>query len=226
MGRVVTFNAEYDALPNVGHACGHNLIAMSAVAAFLGLVSALKANRIQGRVRLLGTPAEEGGGGKIKLIQAGAYKDVDACLMTHPMGPSVMRPAIGVATGIAYNTCISGVRIQAHFTGKSAHAAMAPEEGINALDAATLAYTAVAMLRQHIWSEQKLHGVITEGGSRPNVIVSRTTLDFNARARTLAEVSLLQKKLVNCFEGAALATGCEVTIEVSVRTTDFDGLLD
>lgn len=160
-GRVVTFNVEYDALPGIGHACGHNLICTGSLAAFLGIVAAMKTHRIAGRVRALGTPAEEGGGGKIKLIDAGAYKDVDACLMTHPFAAALI-PA--VFKGVAYGTCVASAKFGATFTGKPAHAAAAPHQGINALDAAVLAYNGVSVLRQQIKPDERLQVVILQGG--------------------------------------------------------------
>lgn len=125
-GRVVAFNAEYDALPGIGHACGHNLIATSSIGAFLGVVAALKASTLPGRVRLIGTPAEEDGGGKIKLIEAGAYEDVDACLMVHPAAHKRFPDGV---TGVSYVTSNAIVKFRARFTGKPAHAAGAPWRG-------------------------------------------------------------------------------------------------
>lgn len=142
-GRVVVFNAEYDALPNIGHACGHNLIATSSIAAFIATCEALKIHCPEGlgyTVRLLGTPAEESGGGKVRLLDNGAYKDVDACLMVHPMplipnAPDLLCIAATVPGGFLAND-----KVRVTFTGKPAHAAAAPWEGINALDAVVSAY--------------------------------------------------------------------------------------
>jgi amidohydrolase len=206
----VIFNVEYDALPGIGHACGHNLIATASIAAFLGAVAALKANPdIRGRARLLGTPAEEGGGGKIKLIDAGAYKDADACLMTHPMSGTMFATKEAVA-GIAYGTCVASTKFRATFTGKPAHAAAAPQEGINALDAAVLAYSGISMLRQQIKDGQRIQGVIIEGGEKPNIITPKAIMDYNVRGHTMKETSALQERVMKCFEGAATATGCRV----------------
>lgn len=203
-GRLVTINCEYDALPEIGHACGHNLIATGSISAFLGLVAFLKANSIQGRVRLLGTPAEEGLGGKIKLINAGAYKGVDACLMAHPFGSPV---------NTTYGTCLASAKFRATFTGKPAHAAFAPHEGINALDAAVLAYTGTSVLRQQIKPDQRIQGVMLEGGKSPNIITSKAVLAYNVRGSTLAEMEVLQARVMKCFEGAAIATGCSLEVE-------------
>lgn len=209
---MVTFNAEYDALPGIGHACGHNLIATGSIAAFLGVVTVMKKYPISGRVRLLGTPAEENGGGKIKLIEAGAYKDVDACLMTHPIAKSIFGK-MGKERGISYGTCVANGKFRATFTGKPAHAGGAPYKGINALDAAVLAYNGVSMLRQQIKPDQRIQGIILEGGESPNVITPLSILDYNVRGSTLKETRDLQERVVKCFEGAAIATGCKVEFE-------------
>jgi len=171
----------------------------------------MKANpHIPGRVRALGTPAEEGGGGKIKLIDAGAYKDVDACLMAHPMAGAMFPTNDKTATGIAYGTCVASAKFRATFSGRTAHAAATPHEGINALDAAVLAYNGISMLRQQIMPAERIHGVIMEGGERANVIPSRSVMDYNVRSGTMKETKALQQRVVNCFEGAAIATGCNV----------------
>jgi amidohydrolase len=214
-GRLVNFNVEYDALPGIGHACGHNLIATGSIAAFLGLVAAMKKHPSPGRVRLLGTPAEEGGGGKVKLIKAGAYEGVDASLMTHPVA-GITFGTMGKANGIAYGTCVASTKFRATFTGKPAHAAAAPHEGINALDAAVLAYNGVSMLRQQIKPEQRIQGVIIEGGARANVITPLSILDYNVRAANLKDTRELQQRVVKCFEGAAIATGCKIEFQVFV----------
>lgn len=209
----MTFNVEYDALPDIGHACGHNLIATGSLAAFLASVAALKAHPVPGRVRALGTPAEEGGGGKIKLIDAGAYVGVDACLMTHPMSPAMFP---GSSRGIAYTTCVASAKFSARFTGRAAHAAAAPHEGINALDAAVLAYTGIGVLRQQIRPEQRVQVVILQGGDRPNVITPKSVLGMNVRAATVKDARELYARVVKCFEGAAVATGCELEIDECV----------
>lgn len=214
-GRVVTFNVEYDALPGIGHACGHNLIATGSLAAFLGVVAAMKSHHIAGRVRALGTPAEEGGGGKIKLIDAGAYKDVDASLMTHPMAAGLIPEA---THGIAYGTCVASAKFKASFTGKPSHAAAAPHDGINALDAAVLAYNGLSMLRQQIRPDQRIQVVILEGGDRPNIITPKSVLDLNVRSSALEDTRVLQQRVRKCFEGAAVATGCTVEFEEFVST--------
>ncbi|KIW05962.1 uncharacterized protein PV09_03147 [Verruconis gallopava] len=213
-GRLVVFNVEYDALPEIGHACGHNLIATCSLAAFLGVVGVMKQNQhVAGRVRVLGTPAEEGGGGKIKLIDRGAYHGVDACLMAHPMSGAMFPPQLKNIAGIAYGSCVASAKFRATFSGKPAHAAAAPHEGINALDAAVLAYNGISMLRQQCRPSQRIHGIILEGGEKPNVIPSRSQMEYNVRRDTLKETKELQKRVMQCFEGAAVATGCRLNFE-------------
>lgn len=209
-GRVVTFCAEYDALPQIGHGCGHNLIAVSSVAAFLGAVAALKSDHSPGRVRLLGCPAEEGGAGKVKLIQAGAFKDVDASLMIHPTPPAPNRPAD--VAGISYGTCLAAYGFQAVFTGRPAHAAAMPWAGINALDAATLSYTAVGLLRQHIKPSDRINIILPEGGTAHNVIPDQSRVRCSVRSETAAGMESLRERVENCLKGAATATGCTVNI--------------
>ena len=216
-GRVVAFNDEYDALPGIGHACGHNLIATGSIAAYLGAVAVLKKNSLRGRVRLIGTPAEEGGGGKLKLINAGAYEDVDACLMTHPFS---------LKENVTYGACMASAKFRATFTGKPAHAAAAPHEGINALDAAVLAYNGTSMLRQQIKPDQRIQGVLLEGGQRANIITPKSVLDYNVRGSTLEDTKALQARVVKCFEGAAIATGCKVEfLEYGYRHLDIAVIL-
>ncbi|KAF2816772.1 metal-dependent amidase/aminoacylase/carboxypeptidase [Mytilinidion resinicola] len=211
-GRLAVFNVEYDALPGIGHACGHNLIATGSLAAFFGVVALLKKHQLPGRVRALGTPAEEGGGGKIKLIDAGAYAGVDACLMTHPMSGH-MFPTKAAVAGLAYGTSVASAKFRAIFTGRTAHAAASPQDGVNALDAAVLAYSGISMLRQQILPAQRIHGIILEDGEKANVIPARSLMDYNVRGATLRETKVLQERVVNCFKGAAVATGCEVEFE-------------
>lgn len=209
-GRVIAFNAEYDALPDIGHACGHNLIATMSIGAFIALAEALKRYKIQGRVRLLGTPAEEGGGGKLKLIEAGAYSDVDACMMIHP------GPEDGCAgyTGDAYMPTLANNKFTVRFTGKAAHASMSPWQGINALDAVVLGYNGVSALRQQIQPAQRIHGVISEGGKRPNIITAHTSLDYYVRSTSLKSADALMERVIACFKGAAIQTGCKVETEL------------
>ncbi len=232
-GRVVAFNAEYDALPGIGHACGHNLIATVGLSAFLAAVDALKAQAAAGRaaagrVRLLGTPAEETTGGKVRLVAAGAYADVDACLMMHPTTQAVYARAgadgsadaaqktrpddAATVYGDAYDCTLAITGFAVDFAGTPAHAALAPWDGVNALDAAVAGYAAVSALRQQMRPDERIHGIITDGGLRPNIIPAHTRLEYGVRAPTLARARALQTRAVRCFEGAAAATGCTVAV--------------
>jgi amidohydrolase len=202
------------------------LIATSSIAAFIGLASALKASNTPGRVRLLGTPAEEYGGGKCKLIDAGAYRDVDACLMVHPTtGMAIGKasattcqlcgcvPTVTKYAGQAYTNFLAYDQFNAHSTGRPAHAALAPFQGLNALDAVVLAYNGVSMLRQQTRPTDRLHSVILEGGTMPNTITASATTQYYVRSTTSSEVSALKDRVVACLEGAAHATGTTLAIE-------------
>lgn len=212
-GRLVIFNAEYDALPGIGHACGHNLIASASFAAFLGVAAALRESGTAGRVRLLGTPAEEGGGGKLKLIEAGAYRDCAASLMVHP-GPGYLLAGLApTLRGVSYVPMLANVKKRIHFTGREAHAAMAPWDGANALDAVCLSYNAVSMLRQQIRPYERIHGVFRAAGDRPNVIPGSCSVEYYIRSDTRVHAEALWERVWKCFRGAALATDCEVAVE-------------
>lgn len=209
-GRLVIFNAEYDALPGIGHACGHNLISSSSLAAFLGTAAALRDSKCPGSVRLLGTPAEEGGGGKLKLIEAGAYRGCAASLMVHP-GPGYrLTPPV---RGVSYVPMLANIKKVVHFTGRESHAAMAPWEGANALDAVCLSYNAIAMLRQQVRPYERIHGVFRRAGDRPNVIPAHCTVEYYVRSDTRVHAEALWLRVLRCFEGAAHATGCGYEVE-------------
>ncbi|KXJ10851.1 Peptidase M20 domain-containing protein 2 [Exaiptasia diaphana] len=197
--------SEYDALPEVGHACGHNLIAESGVAAGIGIKAALEASdNSLGKVVVLGTPAEEVDCGKIIMINNECFKDIDFCMMVHPTPvDSTMPSVLAICT------------LTATFKGESSHAAAFPWEGVNALDAAVAAYSSISMLRQQMKPTWRVHGVFTEGGVKPNIIPDRATLVYDVRAPTEAERSLLVKKVCSCFESAAVATGCTVDLQSS-----------
>jgi len=203
-GLTVGLICEYDALPEVGHACGHNLIAESGVAAALGLKIALDAvtQKPQVKIVVLGTPAEEGGGGKILMINNGCFKDIDFCMMVHPSPADVLKPSI-----------LARVRVTVTYKGHAAHAAAFPWEGINALDAAVMAYNNISALRQQLKPTWRVHGIISEGGVKPNIIPDRAQLIYNLRAPTDGELIVLREKVKSCFEAAASATGCEVCVE-------------
>jgi amidohydrolase len=199
-GPRVVICAEYDALPQVGHACGHNIIATSSLGA--GIAVAGLADELGIRVTVLGTPAEEGGGGKIDLIDAGALEDAAAAMMIHPSPLDVVNPRTLAAQGFT-----------ARFLGRTAHAAATPHIGINALDAFVSAYNNVSTLRQQFEPGDRVHGVVTEGGAAPNVIPDLTASRWIVRAETADRFNVLRDKVMACFEAAAVATGCELEIE-------------
>lgn len=174
---------------------------------------------VSGRVRLLGTPAEEGGAGKVALIAAGAYDDVDACLMAHP-APSEMMPQ-GYA-GHAYVHQNASIKIRVKFTGKPSHAAMAPWRGVNALDAVALSYNAISMLRQQTAPEERIRGTITTVGGQANVIPDVGSLSYQIRAPTVRAALSLRKRVEECFRGAATATGCGVSVETPIQEDYYD----
>ncbi|WOO78152.1 Peptidase M20 domain-containing protein 2 [Vanrija pseudolonga] len=215
-GRVFGLNSEYDALPGIGHACGHNLIAICGVGALLGIREAMKVHNIEGTVVLIGTPAEEGAAGKVKLLEAGAYNDLGACMMLHPgRGP-------GDASGGAVVRSLAIQHIKVEYFGKPAHAGLAPWEGVNALDAAVMAYSSIGVMRQQIKPESRIQGVITEGGGRAaNVIPAHTELNYLIRAPTALDLGIIREKMLNCFEGAAVATGCTHTAELGPEMTEL-----
>lgn len=192
--------AEYDALPGLGHACGHNLIAASSVGAALGLAAV--ADDAGLTVEVYGTPAEEGGGGKIELLDRGAFAGVDLAMMAHPAPVDVAeaRPFAVSHSKVAY-------------TGKSAHAAAYPEAGINAADAFTVAQVAIGLLRQQLPASARVHGVVTHAGDAPNAIPERSSGRWYVRAETLAELAELEPRVMRAFEAGALATGCDLEIQ-------------
>ena len=192
---------EYDALPEIGHACGHNLIAEAGIAAGLGLQAALQQGLI-GHVIVMGTPAEEDGSGKAILIDHGAFKDIDIAMMVHPGPKNILVP-----------TYDAMMELYITYTGKAAHAAAFPWEGVNALDAAVIAYTSLSTLRQQLKPTWQLHGVIVDGGVKPNIIPERSKLFYFLRAPTTTELKILKEKAYMCFKAASTATGCSVVIE-------------
>jgi amidohydrolase len=197
---VVAVCAEYDALPDVGHACGHNIIAASAVGA--GLALAAVAEEVGLSVRVLGTPAEEGGGGKIFMLERGAFDGVHAAMMMHPWPADRLTGA-----------CLAVSHFDVHFHGHEAHASASPWEGVNALDAMTISQVALGLLRQQIPPGDQFHGVITQGGKAANVIPAQVTGRFMVRSRTIDGLGALNPRVKDCFEAGALATGCRVTYE-------------
>ncbi len=208
-GREVVICAEYDALPAIGHACGHNLIATSSMAAFLGASKVLSELKVPGRVRILGTPAEEGGGGKIALLRAGAFTGAAASIMSHPVTPDSLSTDTKV-TGSAALNLVASIKFRVEFRGKSAHAAGEPWNGLNALDAAVAAYNNVSLLRQQMRPEERVHAVIEDGGTVPNVIPDYTRMNWYIRSPTIEQGEKLHKRVEACIESGASAAGCEV----------------
>src|SRR6201993_4479782 len=198
--RVVGLCAEYDALPEIGHACGHNIIAASAVGAALALAEV--ADELGLTVALVGTPAEEAGGGKALLLEAGTFDDVAAAVMVHP-GPA----DIAAAHSLALSEAVVDYR------GKESHAAVAPHLGVNAADAVTVAQVAIGLLRQQLAPGQMAHGIVTNGGQAANVIPGHATLQYAMRAFDFDSLRELEGRMFPCFAAGALATGCEYEID-------------
>ncbi len=194
--------AEFDALPKIGHGCGHNIIATAAIGTFLACRQVMKKYNIDGKVSLIGSPAEEGGGGKIKLLERGAFKDVDASMMVHPTSGT---------TRIA-GRCTATYNLEIEYIGQAAHAASQPFKGHNALDAANLFFVAIGLLRQQLTSDVRLSGIIDDGGNVTNVIPDHTKISFSLRCLEETELKDLIEKVKNCVNGAAMATGCEAKI--------------
>jgi amidohydrolase len=194
-GPTVAVLCEYDALPEIGHGCGHNIIATAGLGA--GLAAASVVAEAGGRVVVIGTPAEEGGGGKIRLGDAGAFEGVDAAMMVHPAGVDRTEiHAIAIATW------------EVSYRGQAAHAAAFPHRGRNALDAAVLGYNAVAALRQHIRPTERIHGIFTHGGDKPNIVPERATAEWYVRSDTIRTLQPLKARVLACLEAGAAAAGC------------------
>ena len=191
---------EYDALPNIGHACGHNLISEAGLAAGLGIKAFIETKGI-GMVTIMGTPAEEGGGGKVLMIERGGFTGIDIALMAHPAPCEIIMP-----------NHLACAQMNIVFTGKAAHAAAFPWEGVNALDAGVLAYTNISALRQQMKPSWRVHGIFTDGGVKPNIIPESTSLHYYIRAPTMEELHVLKEKVIACFKGAAQSTGCTVEV--------------
>jgi amidohydrolase len=199
-GPTVAILAEYDALPGIGHGCGHNLIAAAAAGAG-ALCAASGAHRGGGRVQVIGTPAEEGGGGKVALLEAGIFRDVDCALMVHPLSRTRM-----------HEDLLGRSKLTVEFRGRPAHAAAYPDEGINALDALVLHLQGIAAMRQQLRPTARIHGIVTHGGDAPNIIPEHTAAVFYVRARTRTYLGELVQRFEACARGAAQATGCETTV--------------
>ncbi len=194
---IIAFLAEYDALPKIGHGCGHNLIATSAVAAGLG--TKLAVDEYGGSVIVFGTPAEEADAGKAIMAKKSVFKGLDAAMITHPGGGNRI-----VLNALACQT------LDVEFFGKAAHAAADPEAGINALEAMILSFNAIDALRQHIREKARIHGIITDGGEAPNIVPAHTAGTFLVRAEDDAYLDELKERVISCFTGAAIATGARL----------------
>ncbi|XP_071796519.1 xaa-Arg dipeptidase-like [Asterias amurensis] len=194
---------EYDALPGIGHACGHNLIAECGVAAGLAIKAALEANGNKyGKVTVLGTPAEEDGGGKKYLIKANVFDDIAVAMMAHPYRYNVPSPI-----------ALSVIALKIKFHGKASHAAASPWDGNNALDAAVMCYQAISNMRQQIKPDCRIHGIFTNGGAAPNIIPEEAELTYSLRALNEGELAIVKRKVLACAEGAAVASECKVETE-------------
>ncbi|MDA8278466.1 MAG: M20 family metallopeptidase [Actinomycetota bacterium] len=196
----ISICAEYDALPGVGHACGHNIIAASALGASLLLSPFVDELGIT--LSLMGTPAEEGGGGKIIMMDKGLFEEEDLAMMIHPA------PVEGDRM-----PCAAASHIEVNYQGKEAHAAAFPQVGINAMDAMTIAQVAIGLLRQSFYPGEMVHGFVTNGGKAPNIIPAHTSADYVIRANSLKEMESLTPRVRACFEGGAVATGAKLTFE-------------
>lgn len=203
---VVALCAEYDALPGVGHACGHNVMGTAAVGAFLAVRDVL--DGLGGTVRLIGTPAEERGNGKVTLMKAGVFRDVDAALMYHAGDHDELDPLM-----------LALSHLEVEMLGKAAHAAGDPHSGVNALDGVLLGFSALSALRLVIRSDSRAHGIITDGGQAPNIIPEHAAARLMVRSPDHVYLAELRERVLACFQGAARATGCELRFNWS-DTTD------
>ena len=202
-GPTIAIMAEYDALPGIGHACGHNVIATAGTGAGAALAVGLGTLPFPGRVVVIGTPAEEGGAGKVKLMEAGLFRDVDAAMMIHGRcGTMVWRPSLGI------------VKVTAEFHGKATHASSWPWRGVNALNAVIQLFVGLDQMRQQLRPDARVHGVIVKGGEQPNIIPEYTRADFYLRALSRDYCAELLRRFRGCAEGAAAATGCRVEVSV------------
>ncbi len=199
-GPTVAVLCEYDALPGIGHACGHNVIAAAGLGA--GLAASALAEALGGRVVILGTPAEEGGGGKVKLLERGAFDGVDAAMMVHPAGLDLRRM-----------NAIAVQQLWVEYHGQESHAAAAPHRGRNALDAAVLGYMNVAALRQHIRPDERIHGIFTHAGDKPNVVPKYAAAQWYVRSPDLRRLDRLKPRVLACLQAGADAAACRMTYE-------------
>jgi len=193
----IALMAEYDALPQIGHACGHNIICTAAVGAAVAVKSVI--DKLSGSIIVIGTPAEEMYGGKSSMTERGAFSDIDATMIVHPS-----------TTDLASTRALACITLEVEFIGKAAHAAASPQEGINALEAMILSFNGINSLRQHIVEQARIHGIITKGGEAPNVVPAYTSGSFLVRATNDNYLEELKNRVLNCFQAASLATGAQL----------------
>ncbi len=201
-GPTIAILCEYDALPGIGHACGHNVIAAAGAGAGAALATALGRLPFAGQVQVIGTPAEEGGAGKVRLLEAGVFDGVDAAMMIHGRcGTQVWRPSLGI------------IKVQVDFFGQAAHASSWPWRGTNALNAVIGLFNALDAMRQQLRPDARVHGIIVKGGERPNIIPEHTSAEFYLRSLDRAYGDELLRRFQAAAEGAATATGCRVEVK-------------
>lgn len=196
---------EYDALPKIGHGCGHNIIGVSAVGAAVASKSII--DQLGGSIVVMGTPGEEGYGGKIDMVKAGAFKEIDVAMIVHPD-----------TRNMPTEEALAASTLEAEFFGRPAHAAGQPHKGINALDAMILAFTSINSLRQHIRGDARIHGIITDGGEAPNIVPAHSAAVFLVRALDDAYLAELKDRVLNCFAGASTASGARLEYRWRDRT--------
>jgi amidohydrolase len=200
-GPTIAIMAEYDALPGIGHACGHNVIATAGAGAGAALAVALGTLPFPGQIQVIGTPAEEGGAGKVRLMDAGVFRDVDAAMMVHGRcGTQRWRPSLGI------------IKVKVEFHGQAAHASSWPWRGVNALNAVIQLFVSLDLMRQQLRPDARVHGVITKGGEQANIVPEYTSAEFYLRALDKTYCRELLRRFEGCAEGAAAATGCRVTV--------------
>ena len=204
-GPTVAVLCEYDALPGIGHACGHNIIAAAGLGA--GVALSAVAEVCGGNLRLMGTPAEEGGGGKIEMARKGAFNNIDAAMMIHPSDQDLARM-----------NAIAIQQLFVRYQGLAAHAAVSPDKGKNALDAAVLGYMNVAALRQHIRPTERVHGIFTKSGEKPNIVPREAEMDWYVRSDTIETLQPLKARIAKCLEAGAMAADCTVSFDWQKNT--------
>lgn len=209
-GPTIAYLSEYDALPGIGHGCGHNILGTTNTGA--GIVLSKLLDEIGGKVVVLGTPAEETSGAKVDMVNQGAFDDVDVAMVAHPESRHLKSGA-----SLALNP------LQFTFRGKAAHAAAAPEEGINALDAAIITFNGINALREHVLPSTRIHGIIKEGGKAANIVPDLAIAQFYVRSTTKSYMLEVSEKVINCAKAGALATGAK--LEITNFENGYDNLV-